>query len=255
MNLELVVDNLSKTYATESGALFGAAAKVHALRGVSFRLKAGESLGIVGESGSGKTTLAKILAGFASADGGTAALGTHDLLTLGRHPRSRLLQMVFQDPFGSINPKLLLGTQLREAMPPGSASSLAANELMADVGLSGDHLARYPHQISGGQRQRFAIARALAARPSLLIADEPVSSLDLSVQAQIINLLNRLRKEHGFSQLVIAHDLAVIANTCENVIVMKDGAAVEAGAVADVLARPSHAYTQRLLAAVPIMKP
>jgi len=255
MNLELIVDNLSKTYTAESGALFGASTKVHALKNVGFRLAPGQSLGIVGESGSGKTTLAKVLAGFADADGGTARLGDHNLLSIRRHQRARLLQMVFQDPFGSVNPKLLLGTQLREAMPDSDNTSLAANELMATVGLSGDHLARYPHQISGGQRQRFAIARALAARPSLLIADEPVSSLDLSVQAQIINLLNSLRRERGFSQIVIAHDLAVIANTCENVIVMKDGAAVEAGPVSDVLAKPSHAYTRRLLAAVPIMKP
>lgn len=244
MSLDLVVDNLFKTYD----------GRVRALRGVSFRLPAGQSLGIVGESGSGKTTLAKILAGFIPADGGTVKLGEHNLLTLGRTARARLMQMVFQDPFGSINPKLLLGAQLLEAIPRGGVNArIAAVELMADVGLSGDHLARYPHQISGGQRQRFAIARALAARPVFLIADEPVSSLDLSVQAQIINLLNNLRRARGFSQLVIAHDLAVIANTCDSVIVMKDGEAVEGGPVSTVLSDPKHAYTKRLLAAVPAL--
>jgi peptide/nickel transport system ATP-binding protein len=256
MSADLVVEKLTKSYTVESGRLFGAARQVHALREVSFRLPQGQSLGVVGESGSGKTTLAKILAGFIPADAGSARLGDRDLLSLRRKERARILQMVFQDPFGSINPKLLLGAQLREAMPAGEADGrMAAVELMADVGLSGDHLARYPHQISGGQRQRFAIARALAAQPSLLIADEPVSSLDLSVQAQIINLLNQLRRSRGFSQIVIAHDLAVIANTCESVIVMKDGAAVESGLVADVLENPRHPYTQRLLSAVPVLRP
>ena len=250
---ELVVTNLSKFFAAERGLLFGRADPVRALRGVSFKLARGRSLGIVGESGSGKTTLAKILAGFYAADEGSATLGGDDLLAMGRKRRARLVQMVFQDPFGSINPKLLLGTQLRDALHPEKSTDkpVDALALMADVGLSGDHLARYPHQISGGQRQRFAIARALAAHPQLLIADEPVSSLDLSVQAQIINLLNALRASRGFSQIVISHDLAVIANTCDSVIVMKSGEAVESGSVDQILSRPSHPYTQRLLAAAP----
>ena len=251
--MDLVVEKLSKTFATERGVLFGRAGRVRAVRDISLTLPAGRSLGIVGESGSGKTTLAKILAGFIVADAGTARLGDQDLLGLGRKKRAALVQMVFQDPFGSINPKLLLGTQLLEAMAGDGSERLAAVEMMADVGLSGDHLARYPHQISGGQRQRFAIARALAARPSLLIADEPVSSLDLSVQAQIINLLNALRRSRGFSQIVISHDLAVIGTTCDSVIVMKDGEAVESGTVRDVLSNPRHAYTKRLLSAAPVL--
>ncbi len=252
--MDLIVENVSKTFPGERG-LFGRRAGTHAVKSAGFRLAASESLGIVGESGSGKTTLAKILAGFLPADSGSARLGELDLLTLSRTERAKHVQMVFQDPFGSINPKLLLGTQLIEAICPrnGGDPEQKAAALLKDVGLSPDHLGRYPHQISGGQRQRFAIARALAAEPTLLIADEPVSSLDLSVQAQIINLLNALRRAKGFSQLVISHDLAVISNTCDAVIVMKDGDIVEAGRVSDLLDRPSHAYTKRLIAAAPAL--
>jgi peptide/nickel transport system ATP-binding protein len=250
--VSLVVDNLMKTFHRE--AFFGKGAPVIAVNRVSFTLAPGESLGIVGESGSGKTTLSKILAGFLSADAGTATLAGENLAALTRVERARRVQMVFQDPFGSINPKLLLGVQLKEALAPAAGDKDArAAALMKDVGLSPDQLRRYPHQISGGQRQRFAIARALAAEPRLLLADEPVSSLDLSVQAQILNLLNALRKARGFSQIVISHDLAVIANTCERVLVMKDGAVVESGPVDEVIGRAQHPYTRRLIAAAPTL--
>jgi ABC-type dipeptide/oligopeptide/nickel transport system ATPase component len=161
--------------------------------------------------------------------------------------------MVFQDPFTSLNPRLILGAQIKESLVLHSGAPWVgrADALLRDVGLSGDFLARYPHQLSGGQRQRFAIARALSANPSLLIADEPVSSLDLSVQAQIINLLNTLRREKRLTQIVIAHDLAVIANTCEHVLVMKEGAVVESGPVETVLNAPAHPYTKQLLLAAP----
>jgi ABC-type dipeptide/oligopeptide/nickel transport system ATPase subunit len=160
--------------------------------------------------------------------------------------------MVFQDPFASLNPKLPLGTQLTEAIASSDREEIA-RQWMSDVGLSTDFLRRYPHQLSGGQRQRFAIARALAAEPKLLLADEPVSSLDLSVQAQIINLLNSLREKKRFTQVVISHDLAVIANTCDRVIVMNDGNVVETGAVEKILSAPAHPYTQRLLSVFPVV--
>lgn len=245
--MKLVIQGLNKTFTLSHGFFSKVKGHLKAVNNVSFEINAGESLGIVGESGSGKTTISKILAGFMPADSGSAFFGGHDLLKLGRRERSHLVQMVFQDPFASLNPKLLLGTQLREV-------SKNSNEtLMTDVGLPIHFLNRYPHQLSGGQRQRFAIARALAAEPKLLLADEPVSSLDISVQAQIINLLNELRQNKKFTQILISHDLAVIANTCDHVLVMKDGIVVESGAVDQVLQNPQAPYTQRLIAAVPVL--
>lgn len=243
--MNLIVKNISKTFHS-GNLLFGRRREVQALYQVSMNLKSGISLGIVGESGSGKTTLAKILAGFLPADSGKAGLGNHNLLEMNRRERAPLVQMVFQDPMASLNPKLLLRTQLNEALRKGKAV-----DLMQSVGLSPLFLDRYPHQISGGQRQRFAIARALAVQPRLLIADEPVSSLDVSVQAQIINLLNSLRRFLKFSLIVISHDLAVIANCCEEAAVMKDGRLVEEGSVEKILSRPSHAVTKQLLKASP----
>jgi ABC-type glutathione transport system ATPase component len=245
MTAALDVKNLSKSFDVSGGVFRRTIGRVHALKNATFSLNQGESLGIVGESGSGKTTLSKILAGFFTADAGSATFLGRDLLTISRHDRASLVQMVFQDPFSSLNPKLLLGTQLTEA---GGMTTL-----MEDVGLPVDFLRRYPHQLSGGQRQRFAIARALARSPQLLLADEPVSSLDISVQAQIINLLNDLRRKKNFTLVVISHDLTVIANLCDQVIVMNAGEIVEAGAVENVLARPQADYTRRLVDAVPLV--
>lgn len=248
MNLEVV--ELSKSFDPPRGFFLKSRPKIHALEKMSVSLAPGRSLGIVGESGSGKTTFAKILAGFLRPDSGTARLGEIDLIRASRKTRAHYVQMIFQDPFASLNPKLILSTQIREAFKPGVERLLERSlDLMRDVGLPTDALDRYPHQLSGGQRQRFAIARALAAEPKLLIADEPVSNLDVSVQAQIVQLLNRLRQEKGFSQILISHDLAVISNTCDTVVVMKDGEAIEEGEVNQVLAHPQQLYTQRLLEA------
>lgn len=245
--MSLVVQNLSKTFDVLSGVFLRSIGKVQALKNVGFSVKIGESLGIVGESGSGKTTLAKILAGFYPPDSGTVHYREKDiLLPRPRAVRARLVQMVFQDPFSSLNPKLLLGTQINEAGPV-----VPAEELMEDVGLSPDFLHRYPHQISGGQRQRFAIARALAAHPDILIADEPVSSLDLSTQVQIVKLINALRRKRKFTLLVISHDLAIVSHLCDHMIVMKEGEIVESGSTENVLKKPRELYTRRLLAAVP----
>ncbi len=275
--MKLVVRSLTKKFPINRGFFLGVKGVLRAVDDVSFELEPGQSLGIVGESGSGKTTISKLLAGFLTADSGEATLGEHDLLKLDRHARARLVQMVFQDPFASLNPKLLLRTQLSEAIHPDRAGNSSPRQafgrgrgsptenrdpgqklagmtrLMQDVGLPPEFLDRYPHQLSGGQRQRFAIARALAAGPQLLLADEPVSALDISVQAQIINLLNKLRAEKKFSQILISHDLAVIANTCDTMLVMKDGKVVERGFVEKVLDQPEHPYTKRLIAAVPTL--
>ncbi len=214
--------------------------KTKAVKNVSLTLADGQSLGIVGESGSGKTTLAKIVMAFLKPDQGLVSF-------------EGKVQMVFQDPFASLNPKLLLGTQLMEGIKRSGVKEWneKARQLMSDVGLSFDFLKRYPHQLSGGQRQRFAIARALSVGPELLIADEPVSSLDLSVQAQIINLLNALRSKKNFMMIVISHDLAVIANLCQHVIVMKDGDVIESGPVEQILNSAKTDYTRQLVAVTP----
>ena len=250
---DIHIQHLSKSFEISSGLLFRVKGTLDAVKDVSVSVKEGDSLGIVGESGSGKTTLAKILAGFLQPDQGSVTFGPLDLLTIPRQDRAHVVQMVFQDPFSSLNPKLLLGTQLREAFKDKENVSDRASGLMMDVGLSSDFLKRYPHQLSGGQRQRFAIARALAASPKLLLADEPVSSLDLSVQAQIINLLNKLRRTKKFTQIVISHDLAVIANLCDHILVMKKGELVEQGPTQQLLRSPADPYTQRLLNALPIL--
>jgi len=253
--MSLKIHNLSKTFHLATGPFLATKKSIQAVKKVSVEIEEGQSLGVVGESGSGKTTLAKILAGFVASDEGDVQLGTTSLLDMNRFDRSRVVQMVFQDPLASLNPKLLIGTQILEALIVNQDSSpqTTAVALLKDVGLPEEFLKRYPHQISGGQRQRVAIARALSIHPKVLLADEPVSSLDLSVQAQIINLLNRLRKEHGFTQIVISHDLAVIANLCSTTIVMKEGEVVEAGPTDKLLQQPTHTYTQRLLDVAPLI--
>jgi ABC-type glutathione transport system ATPase component len=251
----LKIKDLNKNFLSLRGFFWGPSRIVTALKDVSFEMEGGSSLGVVGESGSGKTTLAKIIAGFLRPDRGAVSYGGKDLLKLNRMERAPLVQMIFQDPFASLNPKLLLGSQLLETLKKYHEGSLTvrSTNLMEDVGLPGDFLNRYPHQLSGGQRQRFAIARALAANPQILLADEPVSNLDMSVQAQIINLLNSLKKKRNFTLIVISHDLSVIAHTSDRVLVMKEGRVVEEGPAAQVLAFPRTPYTKRLLEATPVV--
>lgn len=251
--MNLNVSRVSKTY-FKSGLAWRPNA-VHAVKNISFELKPNESLGLVGESGSGKTTLSKMIAGFEKPSEGKILFDTDEVDRLPLRTRARRVQMVFQDPFASLNPKLLLATQLEEGMLAHGIGELdkKARQLMEDVGLDPAFLHRYPHQLSGGQRQRFAIARALSLEPSLLIADEPVSSLDLSIQAQIINLLNRLRDKHGFSMIVVAHDLAVVGHLCDRIIVMKDGEKVEEASADQLLTNPASAYARELLQATPTL--
>ena len=209
-----------------------------AVRGVSFTLGKGEILGIVGESGSGKSTIAKTLIGLEKPFSGRIAIG------------AKSMQMVFQDAVGSLNPKLKVGSALAEVVKVAK-SRRTPGELLEMVGLSPAVLDQYPRELSGGQCQRVSVARALACTPEVLIADEPVSALDVSVQARILNLLRQLRRELGLSIMLIAHDLAVVKNVCDDIAVMEKGVFVDQGPADEVFANPQSAYTRKLLSAVP----
>ncbi len=209
-----------------------------AVRGVSFTLGKGEILGIVGESGSGKSTIAKTLIGLEKPFSGRIAIG------------AKSMQMVFQDAVGSLNPKLKVGSALAEVVKVAK-SRRTPGELLEMVGLSPAVLDQYPRELSGGQCQRVSVARALACNPDVLIADEPVSALDVSVQARILNLLRQLRRELGLSILLIAHDLAVVKNVCDGISAMEKGVFVDQGPADEVFAHPQSAYTRKLLSAVP----
>jgi oligopeptide/dipeptide ABC transporter ATP-binding protein len=234
-----------------------------AVDGVSFTIGPRETVGLVGESGSGKTTIANAVLGFAPATAGTITFDGEDLAGASRDRRRRLsasLQVVFQDPYSSLNPARTIGTTLSETLRPhGSQSKSDAAERVAAilerVGLEATAADRYPNQFSGGQRQRIAIARALIAAPRLVICDEPVSSLDLSVQAQVLNLLRGLQQEFGLSYLFISHDLAVVRHVSERVVVLYRGRVMEAGPAAVVYSQPVHPYTRTLLASVPVPNP
>ncbi|MFI4994192.1 MAG: dipeptide ABC transporter ATP-binding protein [Hyphomicrobiales bacterium] len=254
----LTVAGLTKRYHHSRG-LFGGAETI-AVNGVSFSVAENEFVGMVGESGSGKSTVAKLIVGLERASAGRIELGGADVASPSNEARRRRvesMQMVFQDPQSALNPRRRVAsivTQVLEAAAPRMAlrERLARAELLlAEVGLSAELASRYPSQLSGGQKQRVNIARALCATPKLLLADEIASGLDMSVQAQLITLLRRLRRELSFSMLFISHDLAVVRNLCDRVLVMWRGEIVEAGATADIFASPRHPYTQALLAAVP----
>ena len=212
---------------------------MEAVKGVSFTLSRGETLGIVGESGSGKSTIAKTLIGLEKPFSGRIVCN------------ARSVQMVFQDAVGSLNPRMTVRQTLEEVIGVKRATKRSAGELLELVGLSRAVLEQYPREMSGGQCQRVSIARALACEPEVLIADEPVSALDVSVQARILNLLRELRRELNLSVLLIAHDLAVVKNVCDRVCVMQRGLFVDAGSASEVFGNPSSDYTKRLLAAVP----
>lgn len=215
-----------------------------AVKGVSFSVGAGEIFGIVGESGSGKSTIAKVLMGLEPASSGEVILS-------GPAPGRRLsMQMIFQDAVGSLNPRMTVRQTLDEVLRTGG-SRRTAEELVDLVGLSEAVLSQYPREMSGGQCQRVSVARALAREPDMLVADEPVSALDVSVQARVLNLLRDLRRDMGLAIILIAHDLAVVKNVCDRVAVMERGRFVDQGETADVFERPESPYTRRLLAAVP----
>ena len=255
----LVVNNLARHYRLPRRQLFGAPPRLHALAGVSFQLQAGQSLGVVGESGSGKSTLARLVMALDTPSAGQVLLNGVDLHRLGaaalRQARSQL-QMVFQDPYSSLDPRRTVLQTVAEPLAvlhgagADEQSERAAQALQA-VGLRHTDLPKYPHEFSGGQRQRIAIARALITRPQLIVADEPVSALDVSVQAQVLNLMQDLQSSHGISYLFISHDLAVVERVCDDIIVLQKGRIVEQGPPQRLFSAPQHPCTQRLLAAVP----
>jgi ABC-type oligopeptide transport system ATPase subunit len=248
----LRVEHLSKHYVDAAGR------NVLAVNDVSFDLAQGEVLGIVGESGCGKTTLARMLIRVLEPSVGKILLEGHDLALLrgsALKAARRDVQMVFQDPFGSLNPRHTVGHILAEPLIVHGTNRATVKarvgELLTAVGLPAASIARYPHEFSGGQRQRIAIARALALKPKLIIADEPVSALDVSIQSQIINLIADLREQLGLSMIFISHDLSVVRHVSNRIAVMKAAALVEIGSADRVFTHPQHAYTQALLAAIP----
>ena len=254
----LMVEDLHMEYRLPRASLLSAAPRVQALAGVSFSLEAGRSLGVVGESGSGKSTLARLVMALEAPTAGRVWLDGVDLHRLPpaelRQAR-RQLQMVFQDPYGSLDPRRTVLQSVAEPLAvlqgatPAEQRERAAEALEA-VGLRAADLAKYPHEFSGGQRQRIAIARALITRPKLIVADEPVSALDVSVQAQVLNLMQELQERYAISYLFISHDLAVVDLVCDEVIVLLQGRIVEQGPPQTLFRDPQHPYTRRLLAAV-----
>ncbi|MCS4509343.1 ATP-binding cassette domain-containing protein [Xylophilus ampelinus] len=258
----LEVTGIVRDYALPRTSLFKPAAKVRALDGVSLRIEAGQSLGIVGESGSGKSTLARIVMALDAPTAGSVRLLGQDLHRLPREAlraARRDIQMVFQDPYGSLDPRQTVARIVAEPLAAldGAAAGSRADrrarvaEALAAVGLRASDLDKYPHEFSGGQRQRIAIARALVTRPKLIVADEPVSALDVSVQAQVLNLMQDLQRQFGIAYLLISHDLAVVNHLCDEVVVLLQGRVVERGTPRQLFTAPAHPYTQALLAAVP----
>jgi peptide/nickel transport system ATP-binding protein len=253
----LKVSNLNKTYHV-AGGMFRAARTVHACKDVNFTVHQGETLGIVGESGSGKSTLVKCLIRLEDPESGVVSVEGKDIALMSRHdlhPYRKHIQIVFQDPYGSLNPRRTIGDQLVEG-PVNFGENRAkamerARELMKIVRLDPEVLNRYPNQFSGGQRQRICIARALMVEPKILIADEAVSALDVSVQKEVLKLLNEIRDRMGLTVLFITHDLRVAAQVCDTLIVMQQGVVVERGTVEEVFGAPSHPYTRMLLDAQP----
>jgi len=254
----LEVENLKVWYPVKSG-WFKAKQHVRAVDGVSFRIAAGKTMGLVGESGCGKSTLGRALVKLEAPCAGSFTINGNDLSKLkGKELRKarKSFQMIFQDPYGSLNPRMTIFSAINEVLQLHTDLDKKqrierVEELLDMVGMEADVMYRYPHQFSGGQRQRIGIARALAVEPDIIIADEPVSALDVSVQAQIINLLVKIQKQTGTSFLFIAHDLAVVEHISENILVMYLGKIVESGPAKEVCASPVHPYTQALLSAIP----
>jgi ABC-type oligopeptide transport system ATPase subunit len=258
----LEVRHLVKQFSRRRG-IFGAASTVRAVDDVSFAIERGETFGLVGESGSGKTTTGRCILRLIEPTAGEVIFDGRDVLKLARGDMRRLrrhMQIVFQDPYSSLNPRMRVGDIVEEPLVIHRLGSKAerrarVRELFALVGLNPDHLQRHPHEFSGGQRQRIGLARALALNPSFIIADEPVSALDVSVQAQVINLLMDLQDRLELTYLFIAHDLRLVEHICTRVAVMYLGKIVEMGETAKLFSAPQHPYTRALLSAIPVPDP
>ena len=260
----LEVDGLKKHFPVNQGVLLSRLGKtVKAVDGVSFAVDEGETLGLVGESGCGKSTTGRCINRLLEATTGAIRFGDEDVRMLRAKALKayrREVQFIFQDPYASLNPRMTFGEIMSEPLVIHGVGTRKerqdrCKEMLEIVGLNPEHIHRYPHEFSGGQRQRVGIARALMLRPRMIICDEPVSALDVSIQAQIINLLEDLQKEFGLTYLFIAHDLAVIRHICDRVAVMYLGKIVELGGWREVYNSPSHPYTQSLLSAVPVPDP
>ncbi|TDE85948.1 ABC transporter ATP-binding protein [Deinococcus sp. S9] len=259
----LDVRNLEKYFPIRGGLLSRVVGNVKAVNDVSFKLSRGEVVGLVGESGSGKTTAGRAILRLIEPTGGQVIFNGTDITKLSKSQMRdyrREMQIIFQDPFASLNPRMTVADIIGEAMQihnlhPGKERIERIAELLEKVGLRPEHMRRYPHEFSGGQRQRIGIARALAVNPSFIVADEPVSALDVSIQAQVVNLLQDLQEELGLTVLFIAHDLAVVEYICDRIIVMYLGRVMEIASSRELNTNPKHPYTEALLSAAPIPDP
>jgi ABC-type glutathione transport system ATPase component len=257
-NVAISVREVVRDYSRPRTSLFRRSAPVHALRGVSFDVEHGEHFGIVGESGCGKSTLLRIISGLDRATSGTVMVEGADITRVRERnlrPLRERLQLVFQDPMGSLDPRMRVGEIIAEPLVAQGHGNRReqVGDLLEAVGLQRDAVDRYPHQFSGGQRQRISIARALAPRPNIIVADEPVSALDVSVRAQVLNLIADLVEDLRLTLVFVSHDLSVVRHMCSRVAVVYQGQIVEMGPTDEIYENPRHPYTRTLIAAVPTL--